>query len=294
VRLIEKEEAAKRLARVILSDIELYNAQKVRSRADLKPELDEGYALFRSRVAPELVPIFSKVVADRLGGDRKAAPAPKAAPPPVAAVTPPPPPPGSPRHSPAAPPIASRPEHLPPPARPEQLPPREAARRLARMMVAGIETGDRDDAGIGLAREIEEARTLFRSCVLPELAPLFEDALAERGLRDEEAQAAPATPKPPVAPPLAGDVTEPLAGDATDRVMVSQAFAEQPTEAAFVEELDLPTIAKGPPAGAPPPVTEPELSSEAPWTLSNGRLAAAAMGIAALSAGIVYYLLTGP
>jgi hypothetical protein len=65
VRLIDTEEAAKRLARVILSDIELYNRHKVRSPSDLKPQLDEGYAFFRSRVIPALVPLFSAVVADR-------------------------------------------------------------------------------------------------------------------------------------------------------------------------------------------------------------------------------------
>jgi hypothetical protein len=63
--LIETEEAAKRLARVILSDIELYNRHKIQARQDLSPELDEGYAFFRKRVAPALVPLFSQIVADR-------------------------------------------------------------------------------------------------------------------------------------------------------------------------------------------------------------------------------------
>mgnify|MGYP006209594707 CR=1 FL=1 len=45
--LIETEEAAKRLARVILSDIELYNRKKIQAGADLSAELREGYTLFR-------------------------------------------------------------------------------------------------------------------------------------------------------------------------------------------------------------------------------------------------------
>lgn len=281
MRLIEKEEAAKRLARVILSDIELYNAQKVRSRADLKPELDEGYALFRSRVAPELVPIFSEVVADRLGGGpRKAVQ--KEPPPRVPAVTPPPPPP------PLAPASAS---HAPAPApatRSDQLlPPREAARRLARIMVAGIEDTDRDDGGIGLAREIEEARTLFRSCVVPELIPLFEDALAERGLGDDRSPPMTAAPPPAFEVPPAGNVIDPLPGDATDRVVMPETLPQEPTPATFSEDPPtnaLPTVA------APPP----QPSTPAPWTPSKGHLAAAAVAIATASAGIVYYLMSGP
>jgi hypothetical protein len=64
-RLIETEEAAKRLARVILSDIELYNQPKIQARADLRRELAEGLALFRSRVVPTLVPLFSQVASTR-------------------------------------------------------------------------------------------------------------------------------------------------------------------------------------------------------------------------------------
>ena len=63
--LIDGEEAAKRLARVILSDIELYNREKVLAGADLKAELAAGHALFRSRVTPDLVPLFEEVLADR-------------------------------------------------------------------------------------------------------------------------------------------------------------------------------------------------------------------------------------
>src|SRR6478672_6159680 len=85
--LINSEEAAKRLARVILSDIELYNKRKIQAKADMKPELEEGYNLFRSRVAPELVPLFSEAVAARWpGAGAKPAPVmepPRPAPPPA-------------------------------------------------------------------------------------------------------------------------------------------------------------------------------------------------------------------
>jgi hypothetical protein len=63
--LIEKEEAARRLARVILSDIELYNTEKIRAGLDLRREINEGYRLFRSRVAPQLVSLFAEVVAQK-------------------------------------------------------------------------------------------------------------------------------------------------------------------------------------------------------------------------------------
>jgi hypothetical protein len=67
--LIEKEEAARRLARVILSDIELYNTDKIRAGHDLRREINEGYRLFRSRVTPQLVPLFAEVVAAKARGD---------------------------------------------------------------------------------------------------------------------------------------------------------------------------------------------------------------------------------
>jgi hypothetical protein len=63
--LIETEEAAGRLARVIASDIEIYNRQKIQTGADLSAELAEGYRLFRSRVAPSLLPVFETVLTDK-------------------------------------------------------------------------------------------------------------------------------------------------------------------------------------------------------------------------------------
>ena len=68
--LIDSEDAAGRLARVIVSDIELYNRQKLETGADIAAELQEGYAHYRSRVVPALLPLFEMVLADngRLAG----------------------------------------------------------------------------------------------------------------------------------------------------------------------------------------------------------------------------------
>ncbi len=59
--LIETEEAARRLARAIASDLSLYNEDKIVEGINgdnlfevLADEIEEGRALFKSRVAPEL------------------------------------------------------------------------------------------------------------------------------------------------------------------------------------------------------------------------------------------------
>ena len=59
--LIETEEAARRLARAIASDISLYNEDKIVEGINgdnlfevLADEIEEGRALFKSRVAPDL------------------------------------------------------------------------------------------------------------------------------------------------------------------------------------------------------------------------------------------------
>ena len=59
--LIETEEAARRLARAIASDISLYNEEKVVEGITddclydvMAEELEEGRALFQSRVSPAL------------------------------------------------------------------------------------------------------------------------------------------------------------------------------------------------------------------------------------------------
>jgi len=59
--IIETPEAATRLARAICSDVSLYNEAKIIQGIEqdtffdlLSDELEEGRALYRSRVAPEL------------------------------------------------------------------------------------------------------------------------------------------------------------------------------------------------------------------------------------------------
>ncbi len=59
--LIETEEAARRLARAIASDLSLYNEEKIVEGVThdnlfevLADEIEEGRALFKSRVAPDL------------------------------------------------------------------------------------------------------------------------------------------------------------------------------------------------------------------------------------------------
>src|SRR3990167_7744940 len=59
--LIEIEEAARRLARAIASDLSLYNAEKIERGIandslfeELSADIEEGRALYNSRVSPEL------------------------------------------------------------------------------------------------------------------------------------------------------------------------------------------------------------------------------------------------
>ncbi len=59
--LIDKEEAARRLARAIASDLSLYNEEKIvrgieqdRLFEELEEEIEEGRTLYKSRVSPEL------------------------------------------------------------------------------------------------------------------------------------------------------------------------------------------------------------------------------------------------
>lgn len=67
--LIETEEAARRLARAIASDLSLYNEDKIVQGIQgdnlfqaIAGEIEEGRALFKSRVAPDL---FAKGFYDR-------------------------------------------------------------------------------------------------------------------------------------------------------------------------------------------------------------------------------------
>src|SRR5882757_1363461 len=105
--LIDSEEAAKRLARVIFSDIRLYNREKIQTGADLKSEIEEGYNLFRSRVAPPLFPVFKEVMVD--SGLRGGRAAPPGQAPTAASAT-----------APAAQPVESRARTAPPAAPPMQ------------------------------------------------------------------------------------------------------------------------------------------------------------------------------
>jgi hypothetical protein len=59
--LIETEEAARRLARALASDLSLYNEEKIvrgiehdNLFQELTEEIEEGRALYKSRVAPQL------------------------------------------------------------------------------------------------------------------------------------------------------------------------------------------------------------------------------------------------
>jgi hypothetical protein len=61
--LIETDEAARRLARAIASDLSLYNEDKIIAGIQhdnlfetLAEEIEEGRALFKRRVSPELHP----------------------------------------------------------------------------------------------------------------------------------------------------------------------------------------------------------------------------------------------
>lgn len=61
--LIETEEAARRLARAIASDLSLYNEDKIVAGIQndnlfdsLTEEIEEGRALFKRRVSPDLYP----------------------------------------------------------------------------------------------------------------------------------------------------------------------------------------------------------------------------------------------
>ncbi|WP_437478816.1 hypothetical protein [Sorangium sp. So ce1014] len=67
--LIETEEAARRLARAIASDLSLYNEEKIVQGIQqddlftvLSEEVEEGRALYKSRVSPDL---FQKNFYDR-------------------------------------------------------------------------------------------------------------------------------------------------------------------------------------------------------------------------------------
>jgi len=65
---INTEDAARRLARVILSDIDLYIRERPKLGESREAQIEEGRRLFASRVTPALVPVFAMVLADRAAG----------------------------------------------------------------------------------------------------------------------------------------------------------------------------------------------------------------------------------
>jgi hypothetical protein len=179
-------------------------------------------------------------------------------------------------------------------------------------MVSSIRGGDRDDGGPKLAAAITEARLLFRSCVLPELGSLFEEALGAHGLNERPAPPPPRAPEPPPPPvrapepppppiaavhapePIPPELPEPeLAapfpitfGDRTEPTGAPVSMGEAATVAAAspppAEELPVPPI---PEISLPQPPPPPSVSPARIW------LAVMATVVAATSAGIVYYLL---
>ncbi len=75
MRIIETEEAARRLARAISSDLSLYNEEKILEGLQndnlydtLSEEIEEGRDLFRSRVTPELYELnfYDRAIIDLL------------------------------------------------------------------------------------------------------------------------------------------------------------------------------------------------------------------------------------
>lgn len=73
--LIETEEAARRLAKAIASDLSIYNKEKLHQALKddtlfdvLADEIEEGRGLFKSRVSPELYlrNIYGRAIVDVL------------------------------------------------------------------------------------------------------------------------------------------------------------------------------------------------------------------------------------
>ncbi len=73
--LIETEEAARRLARAIASDLSLYNEEKIIRGIEtdtlfdeLSEEIEEGRALYKSRVSPDLYQrnLYDRAIVDIL------------------------------------------------------------------------------------------------------------------------------------------------------------------------------------------------------------------------------------
>jgi hypothetical protein len=85
---IDTEEAARRLARVILSDVDLYIRERPNAGESREAQIEEGRRLFASRVTPELLPVFEMVLADPAAGTVDAPAAPGARPIPASGSAP--------------------------------------------------------------------------------------------------------------------------------------------------------------------------------------------------------------
>jgi hypothetical protein len=59
---IDTEPKARALAVAVLTDLRLHFAEEIAAGGDLSPVVDEGRALYQSRVVPELHPLFDTVL----------------------------------------------------------------------------------------------------------------------------------------------------------------------------------------------------------------------------------------
>jgi hypothetical protein len=211
--LIETEEAAGRLARVIASDIVLYNQRKIEEGMDITAEVQEGFMLFRARVVPSLLPVFETVLADK-GLITGKTPPPIETPRDVSAEI------GQ-SASPAMTDASASDETPVPAATPEPTPipvvsaavqaapsasasvpdPNPGARRLARVIISDIQiyNPQKVASGADLSAEIEEGRALFKTRVGAEFLHIFEAQLVEKGW----VKAAPVAPARVAMPPRA-------------------------------------------------------------------------------------------
>lgn len=60
---IDSEEAARRLARAVLADVELYNQARIDAGADMSTQVAEGRGVFQQRVQPTFHGVFEQALA---------------------------------------------------------------------------------------------------------------------------------------------------------------------------------------------------------------------------------------
>lgn len=153
--IIDTPEAAWRLARAILADLQLYNDKAIREGVDMSEQVAEGRQLFCNRVGPALHAIFEQALLDTplraySGGS---------APPALA-------------HPPVPRPVDSLSAD------------RETAARLARAIIADLTlyNGDAMREGVDLSATVAEGRQLFQRRVAPALHGVYEEALGSTPL----------------------------------------------------------------------------------------------------------------